>query len=90
MRAEHNDNGIDVDEVAKDNIITFKWKPTKNYWGQMTLEADIVHGKENKKATVSSKFFSSPGKLAKFTGNFREAIVEGSLVFYATIQVYTG
>ncbi|MEM4271427.1 MAG: hypothetical protein QXO70_05045 [Candidatus Pacearchaeota archaeon] len=88
LRADFNDDGKDGDEVAKDNIITFKWRPTKNDWGQMTLEADIVYGKEGKKATVTSTFFSSPNKVAEFTGNFRETMVDGSLIVYATIQVY--
>lgn len=88
LRASFNDDGKEGDEVAKDNIVTFKWKPTKNDWGQMTLEADIIYGKEGKKATVTSTFFSSPNRVAEFTGNFRETIINGSLVVYSTIQVY--
>jgi len=88
VKADFNDDGRDGDEVAKDNIITFRWRPMKNDWGQMTLEADITYGKENKKAKVTSSFFSSPNKPAEFTGNFRESMVDGSLVVYATIQVY--
>ncbi len=87
VKPDFNDDGRDGDETAKDNIITFNWRPMKNDWGDMTLEADIVYGKEGKKAKVTSTFFSSPHKPAEFTGTFRENLNDGSLSIYATIQV---
>jgi len=86
VRADYNDDGRDGDEVAKDNIITFKWRPMKQDWGQMLLEADIQYG-QGKKATVTSSFFSSPGKPAEVGNVFRDSIVEGSLVIHTTINV---
>jgi hypothetical protein len=83
---DYNDDGRDGDETAKDNIYTFKWRPMKQDWGQMLLEADIQYG-QGKKATLTSSFFSSPGKPAEAGNIFRETIVEGSLVIHATISV---
>lgn len=88
VRADYNDDGRDGDETAKDNIITFNWKPMKQDWGQMMLEADIQYG-NNKKATVTSSFYSSPGKPAEVTNVFRESLSDGSLVVHATLSVYT-
>jgi hypothetical protein len=87
VRADYNDDGRDGDEVAKDNITTFKWRSMKNDWGQMSLEADIEYG-DNKKATLTSTFFSSPSKPAEATNVYRETIQDGSLVVYSTINVY--
>ncbi len=84
---DFNDDGRDGDETAKDGIITFKWKPLKNDWGQMSLEVNIGYG-QNKKAKLTTAFFSSPRKPAEFTNSFREGNVNGSLVIYATINVY--
>ncbi len=84
---DFNDDGRDGDETAKDGIYTFKWRPLKNDWGQMSLEANITYG-TNKKAKLTSSFFSSPNKPAEFTNNFREGIVNGSLVIYATLNVF--
>ncbi|MDX1957557.1 MAG: hypothetical protein SFU98_03235 [Leptospiraceae bacterium] len=86
LRADFNDDGRDGDEVAKDNIITFKWKPLKTDWGQMTLEADIAYG-QGKKAKVTSTFFSSPNKPAEVTNVFRESTNDGSLIIHATVNV---
>lgn len=88
VKADYNDDGRDGDETAKDNIITFNWRPMKQDWGQMMLEADIQYG-GGKKATVTSSFFSSPGKPAEVGNIFRDTIFEGSLVVHATINVYT-
>jgi hypothetical protein len=86
VRADYNDDGRDGDDTAKDNIFTFKWRPMKQDWGQMILEADIQYG-QGKKATVTSSFFSSPGKPAEAGNVFRDSIVEGSLVVHANIIV---
>jgi hypothetical protein len=85
---DFNDDGRDGDEVAKDGIITFRWRPLKNDWGQMSLETNITYG-TNKKAKLTTSFFSSPNKPAEFSNSFRESInSNGSLVIYATINVY--
>ncbi|MCB1141625.1 MAG: hypothetical protein KDK54_05265 [Leptospiraceae bacterium] len=88
VKPDYNDDGRDGDEVSKDNIITFKWRGMKVDWGQMMLEADIEYG-DKKKSTVKASFFSSPGKPAEIGNVFREVIQDGSLVVYATVQVYT-
>ncbi|HMV77793.1 MAG TPA: hypothetical protein PK453_08285 [Leptospiraceae bacterium] len=87
VRADFNDDGRDGDETAKDNVITFKWRPTKNDWGNITIEADIVYAK-NKKAKVTTHFFSSPNKPAEVTGTFRESTNEGSLIIHSTVVAY--
>jgi hypothetical protein len=83
---DYNDDGRDGDETAKDNIYTFKWRPMKQDWGQMLIEVDIQYG-QGKKGTITSSFFSSPGKPAEAGNVFREIVADGSLVVHATISV---
>ena len=85
--ADFNDDGRDGDEVAKDGIITFKWKPMKADWGQMSLEANITYAKD-KKAKLTTSFFSSPNKPAEIGNTFRDSLNDGSLVVHAPVIVY--
>ena len=84
--ADYNDDGKNGDASAADNIITFSWKPLKQFWGQMFLEAEVTYGKESKTAKLTAAFFSSPNKPAEFINSFREAVEDGSLVVYPTIN----
>lgn len=86
--ADFNDDGRDGDENAKDNVITFRWRPMKNDWGQMILEINFTYGKEKKKAKLSANFFSSPNKPAEIANTFRESVVDGSLVVHSNVIVY--
>ncbi|MBE7411082.1 MAG: hypothetical protein L6Q54_09410 [Leptospiraceae bacterium] len=82
-----NDDGRDGDDVAKDNIFTFRWRPMQADWGQMSLETNILYGRESKKAKVSASFYSSPNKPAQFSNFFRDMVIDGSLVIKAEIKV---
>ncbi|HMV44261.1 MAG TPA: hypothetical protein PK079_08250 [Leptospiraceae bacterium] len=84
---DFNDDGRDGDEVAKDGIVTFKWKPMKADWGQMSLEANITYAKD-KKAKLTTSFFSSPNKPAEIGNTFRDTLSDGSLVIHAPVIVY--
>ncbi|MCE9500056.1 MAG: hypothetical protein K8R21_06115 [Leptospira sp.] len=85
--ADVNDDGRDGDEVAKNNIYTFRWRPMKGDWGQMSLEANIIYGRENKTAKVTAAFFSSPNKPAEVSPYFHDSIVDKSLVIKAELNV---
>ncbi|MBP9886917.1 MAG: hypothetical protein KBF93_11520 [Leptospiraceae bacterium] len=84
---DFNDDGRDGDAVAKDGIITFRWRPMKNDWGQMSLETNITYAKD-KKAKLTASFFSSPGKPAEIGNTFRDSQTDGSLVVHATVIAY--
>lgn len=85
--ADFNDDGRDGDAVAKDGIITFRWRPMKNDWGQMSLEANVTYAKD-KKAKLTTSFFSSPNKPAEIGNTFRDSQIDGSLVIHATVIAY--
>jgi len=85
--ADVGDNGENGDEVAGDNIWTFQWRPMKQDWGEMALEADITYDK-GKRTKVTASFFSSPNLPAKFNGVFNDRIDEGSLKVTAGLEVY--
>jgi hypothetical protein len=87
VSAEVNDNGQNGDEVAGDNIYTFSWKPMKQDWGDMSLEADITYG-PGKKAKVTAAFFSSPNMPARFSGVFTDRADDGSLKVKAVLNVF--
>ncbi|MBK6608910.1 MAG: hypothetical protein IPG24_26370 [Leptospiraceae bacterium] len=85
--ADYNDDGRDGDEVAKDGIVTFRWRPLKADWGQMSLETNITYAKD-KKAKLTASFFSSPNKPAEIGNTFRDSQIDGSLVIHATVIAY--
>lgn len=88
-RISVNDQGKSGDEHAGDRIYTFQFTPTRNDWGDMFLETTFkIAGRPNDEThTLETHFFSTPTAPAKFTGNFREGVRDGSLVISVEMLV---
>lgn len=85
----NNDAGLAGDTKAGDQTYTFSWQPQAGkriHWGDLTLEASFVTP-DGKTREVSAHVSSTPHIPAEFTGDFREALVDGSLVIYARMRV---
>ncbi|MBM9576313.1 hypothetical protein JWG45_04010 [Leptospira sp. 201903070] len=84
------DNGVNGDDIAKDLLYTFQWKPTQKDWGDMILEVDFRYGPGYKKTgKLNTSFYSSPGKPAELSGAFSDTTSDGSLVVRVGINVYS-
>ncbi|EQA44182.1 hypothetical protein LEP1GSC050_2754 [Leptospira broomii serovar Hurstbridge str. 5399] len=83
-----NDNGVDGDVKAKDNLFTFQWRPTSKDWGDMFLEVEFVYGKEKKEGKIISSFFSSPNQPAEWSSYFSDSPSDGSLSVRAALNVF--
>ena len=84
-----NDEGKHGDERAGDGIYTFQFKPGRDDWGDVYLETGFeIQGRPAGEVhTLRTHFFSSPTAPAKFTGNFREGVRDGSLVISVELLV---
>ncbi|MEQ9365651.1 MAG: hypothetical protein RIF32_15510 [Leptospirales bacterium] len=84
-----NDAGKQGDERAADNIYTFQFTPDRDDWGDMYLETsfNIAGRPAGETHTMRTHFFSSPTAPAKFTGNFREGVRDGSLIISVEVLV---
>ncbi|MCR9144997.1 MAG: hypothetical protein NXI24_22355 [bacterium] len=84
-----NDAGKQGDERAADQIYTFQFTPDRNDWGDIYLETafEIAGRPGGEVHTMRTHFYSSPTAPAKFTGNFREGVRDGSLIVAAEVLV---
>lgn len=55
------------------------------YWGELELAVDFTAGGLDSSLTLP--FSSTPAEPAKFTGKFKEELVDGSLVVHAEVEV---
>ena len=88
-RISGNDAGRAGDERAGDGIYTFAFTPTADDWGDFyfELEFEIAGRPPGEVHRLRTHFFASPRTPARFTGNFREGIRDGSLVIMAEMEV---
>ncbi|TGL33489.1 hypothetical protein [Leptospira perdikensis] len=90
--ADYNDSGAGYDLEANDGIYTFSWIPRKGeklHWGELTMKVRFDAPSIKLKETEASfTFNSTPIIPAKFTGNYRESIENGSLLIGAEIDIY--
>lgn len=84
-----NDAGENGDEVAGDRVLTFEFRPSAKDWGDMHLTVNFEIPGDAADATYSltTHFFSSPTTPARFTGQFREELRDGSLLVEAGMRV---
>lgn len=91
-------SGVSVFDIPSPDIsrnekgqpsILFTFKPRKQDWGDMELTVDFTIPNDKPTTTHRQRvhFFSSPDAPAKFTGNFRERLENGSLVISVELQV---
>jgi len=88
--AAFNDVGTEGDSVSGDKISTFSWKSPgadKKYWGSLTLRVKVRPEGSPGEVTVEQQFYSSPSAPARFSGNFQESLVDGSLVIETVVDV---
>ncbi|PKA05701.1 hypothetical protein CH375_03655 [Leptospira ellisii] len=89
LSADVGDNGTNGDDIAKDLLYTFQWKPTQKDWGDMILEIEFRYGPNFKKTgKLNTSFYSSPGRPAELSGSFADTTSDGSLIIRAGINVY--
>ena len=88
-RISVNDEGKQGDERAGDGFHTFQFTPAENDWGDMVLKTEFeIDGRPADEIhSMSTHFFSTPTAPAKFTGNFREGIRDGSLIISVEMLV---
>ncbi|MBE7437862.1 MAG: hypothetical protein HS115_05335 [Spirochaetales bacterium] len=84
----YNDDGRDGDRKAGDMVYVMSWQaiaPTRLAWGELTLSLELKAGEQVFKHEIP--FHSTPEMVGRFTGRFREAIEDGSLVIYAEVDI---
>ncbi|TGL71100.1 hypothetical protein EHQ67_04330 [Leptospira kmetyi] len=89
LSPDYGDNGVNGDDLAKDLLYTFQWKPTGKDWGDMILEVEFRYAPGFKKTgKLNTSFYSSPGKPAELSGAFSDTTSDGSLVVRVGVNVY--
>ncbi|TGN20624.1 hypothetical protein [Leptospira idonii] len=90
--ADYNDSGAGYDNEANDGVYTFSWVPRKGeklHWGELTMKVKFDAPSIKLKETEASfTFNSTPILPAKFTGNYREYLENGSLYISAEVDIY--
>jgi hypothetical protein len=84
------DDGTNGDEQAKDNVWTATFQPATSaqfagYNGYINVPLDVKCGGDE--ATTFFDFFYTASEPARFTGNVREEIEQGSLALYLEFDV---
>jgi hypothetical protein len=86
----YNDDGSDGDPIAGDQIYTARFDPGPDFAPDLSesflvrVSAETTEGQPRTAAT--SFLYSNPH--ARLTGNYRDAIVNGSLVIDAEVEVF--
>jgi len=79
------DEGTNGDAKAGDALYTFLVRPTANDWGPMYLEVSFEV--EGLKHVQRTNWYSTPHKIADFTGNARDSLDGGHLKVSLPINV---
>jgi hypothetical protein len=85
-----HDDGVAPDQVANDGIQTALVDPPQSqlatFAGNLAVAAEVTVGSENGNAYFTLTYTGNPP--ARFTGTMRDVVEDGSLVFYAGVEVY--
>ncbi len=87
--ARYNDDGKEGDRQAGDRVLTFTWTPPyggRLYWGELDLRIKFQLP-DGKTVAHALTFHSTPTAPARFTGEFSEELVNGSLVIRPELEV---
>jgi len=81
-QAAFSDAGDKGDDASGDSVYTMVFRPRASDWADVyvTVNFWIEADQSGFQHSLSTHFFSSPVAPARFTGQFREKLVEGSLV----------
>lgn len=86
---QFRDDGAPPDEKAHDGTVTayvpFPKQPLEGFTGDLTLDANLKTGDTPIVATFGFLYTGHPP--ARFTGNVRETLEDGSLVLYMGLEV---
>jgi hypothetical protein len=80
-----------VPSSCKGAVCTFVWTNPNldaQYWGPLTIKATVSSNDYPGTWVVYKDFYSSPTMAGKFTGQFTDSIVSGSLVINAGVHIY--
>jgi hypothetical protein len=72
-------------------MCTFTWQnpsTAAQFWGPLTIKATVASNNYPGTWVVYKDFYSSPTMAGRFTGQFTDSIVNGSLVINAGVTVY--
>lgn len=87
--AAFSDGGKNGDEAAGDGIYTLQFSPRASDWADVYVTVNFLI--ESDPSTflhsMAAHFFSSPVAPARFTGQMRERLVDGSLVISVELNV---